>query len=691
MSGLFPSMFRRVAPMTLVCGAALVGGLPAVCVGAESEQAQPGRAEPARARASTPSGVRTSASLSSPAPVLLTASLSSGWIEGVVSDDRNRPVGGAAVTAQGRDFLLVETDGTGRFSIRSVPAGTYLLRVQGRGFSASRREFVQVLASRGTRHDVRLRRTADVDPAPGEARVIAAGMALSQVTASPLGLEPAPAEASAPVETEPHDHSSAAWRMRHLKRSVLRDRTMGYGGVGDVDGEAVDTGNGGGNGLWTDLTRFDLRDWTLELGRSTAALLTRNAFTGRVQFLTSSAFDQPFEAFADTDMPAGIAYINLGGPLSTRTSWSVEAAAAQGSVSSWFLGGTYATVIADRHGIDLRSSYSRQRYEGGNPAALAAFTDGSRNVGGVQVLDRWTLTPRALVTYGGRYEHYDYLQNRGLFSPTITLSLSPADRTWVRATVAQQMIAPGAEEFVPQAYGSLALPPQRTFAPLVPGAAFGRERTRHVGVALERDVASFLVGVRGFRQQVDDQLITVFGLERADGTPRADLGHYSVATGGNFVASGWGVSISRPVGSRIRGSVEYSVANATWFSGADAAVLGRWAPSAIRPTSERLHDLTTHLDTEIHETATRVLATWKLNSGYTRDELEELAPGAEARFDVQVYQGLPFLAFTKANWELVFGIRNLFRETRDGAVSVYDELLVVRPPKRVVGGVTVQF
>ena len=108
-------------------------------------------------------------------------------------------------------------------------------------------------------------------------------------------------------------------------------------------------------------------------------------------------------------------------PLSTRTSWSVEAAAAQGAVSSWFVGGTYATVIADSHGVDVRSSYSRQRYDGGNPAALAAFADGSRNVGGVQVMDHWTLSPRALITYGGRYEHYDYLQRPGLFSPTITV------------------------------------------------------------------------------------------------------------------------------------------------------------------------------------------------------------------------------------------------------------------------------
>lgn len=647
-----PGLFRIVALTALV-------GLPEVCAGAGQVLAR---------------------SQADSTPVLLTASLSSGWIEGVVTDDRSRPVGGAAVTAQGRDFLVVETDDIGRFSLRSVPAGTYLLRVQGRGFSASRREFIQVLPSRGTRHDVRLRRAADVEPVPGEARVIAAGMAISQVTAGPAATEAAEAVDDTPLEGEAHDHSSAAWRLRHLKRSVLRDSTMGLGDPATVDETA-----------WTDVSRFDVRDWTLDVGRSTAALLARNGFTGRVQFLTSSAFDQPFQAFADQDMPAGIAYINLGSPVSARTSWSVEAAAAQGAVSSWFLGGTYATVIADSHGIDVRSSYSRQRYDGGNAAALAAFADGSRNVGGVQVMDRWTLNSRALVTYGGRYDHYDYLQRAGLFSPTVTLSLSPADHTWIRATVAQQMTAPGAEEFVPQAYGSLALPPQRTFAPLVPDAALGRERTRHAGVSVERDIASFFVGVRHFQQHVDDQLVTIFGFDTPDGGVRPDLSHYSVANGGNFSASGWAVSVSRPMGSRVRGSVEYCVARADWESFGDADALGRWAPSAIRPLTERLHDLTTHVDTEIPETATRVLATYKLNSSYTRDQLDVTAPGPETRFDVQVYQGLPFLAFTKANWELVFAVRNLFRESRDGAVSVYDELLVVRPPKRVVGGVTVQF
>ncbi len=203
------------------------------------------------------------------------------------------------------------------------------------------------------------------------------------------------------------------------------------------------------------------------------------------------------------------------------------------------------------------------------------------------------------------------------------------------------MTAPGAEEFVPQAYGSLALPPQRTFAPLVPGAAFGRERTRHVGVALERDVASFLLGVRAFRQHVDDQLVTVFGLEQPDGSAAPISATTRSANGGSFSATGWGVSISRPVGSRIRGSIEYSVSRAEWTSVGDANTLGRWAPSAIRAMDERLHDLTTHLDTEIHETATRVLATYKLNSGYTRDELDDIGPGPRPASTSRSIRGCP--------------------------------------------------
>jgi hypothetical protein len=46
--------------------------------------------------------------------------------------------------------------------------------------------------------------------------------------------------------------------------------------------------------------------------------------------------------------------------------------------------------------------------------------------------------------------------------------------------------------------------------------------------------------------------------------------------------------------------------------------------------------------------------------------------------------------FSNARWEMLLAVRNFFRENGTEQ-SVYDELLVIRPPKRVVGGVTLRF
>jgi hypothetical protein len=46
--------------------------------------------------------------------------------------------------------------------------------------------------------------------------------------------------------------------------------------------------------------------------------------------------------------------------------------------------------------------------------------------------------------------------------------------------------------------------------------------------------------------------------------------------------------------------------------------------------------------------------------------------------------------FTNTKWEMLVAVRNFFREASPDQ-AIYDELLVVRPPKRIVGGVTMHF
>ncbi|MBA3884794.1 MAG: hypothetical protein H0X67_03540, partial [Acidobacteria bacterium] len=197
----------------------------------------------------------------------------------------------------------------------------------------------------------------------------------------------------------------------------------------------------------------------------------------------------------------------------------------------------------------------------------------------------------------------------------------------------------------------------------------------------------YVLGVRRFFQDVSDQLVTMFGLSIPQGA--RSVGHYYVASAGGLDADGWGVRLSSPPERRVRASVDYTWTRARWTNRGDLEALWSWAPAVIRPTSEQIHDLTTSVETEIPETATRFFVIYKVNSAFTRAQAATGQVGTDGRFDLQVHQALPFdVAGTR--WEVLVGVRNLFRDVNDPA-SVYDELLVVRPPTRVMGGFLVRF
>jgi hypothetical protein len=254
------------------------------------------------------------------------------------------------------------------------------------------------------------------------------------------------------------------------------------------------------------------------------------------------------------------------------------------------------------------------------------------------------------------------------------------------------MVAPGAEEFVATGAPGPWLPPERTFSPLLRSKDLSDlrvERARTLGFGLEHEFRdASVVSVQRFFQRVDDQLVTLFGLNVPGGPDPA--GHYFVATAGGVEADGWNFRVSNTSNPRLKGSIDYSITHTQWQGRLDG---DRPRPTtrgvAWRPATEELHDITTSLETAIPETATRVVVVYKVNTGYARVDQTQPGPGLDARFDVQLNQALP-LAFAGTRWEVLVGVRNLFRDPTDPA-SVYDELLVVRPPKRVVGGFLVRF
>jgi outer membrane receptor protein involved in Fe transport len=359
----------------------------------------------------------------------------------------------------------------------------------------------------------------------------------------------------------------------------------------------------------------------------------------------------------------------------------------QSDLSSWMLAGNYVVKAQVPHRYRFGMSYSLQRYEGGNTAALMAVADTARNVGSVFAYDDWQISRYVSVGYGANYAHYDYLRGPALFSPRISTTFSPSKGWRVRASASRDVSAPGAEEFLPPSSAEY-LPPQRTFSP-ISNAGLRTQAQRNYALGLERVLNGAALAMRVFDQRIDDQTVTVFGLLRD--TP-SSLGHYYVGAAGDATVRGVGFTFTHALSSNVRGSVDYSIASADWTGGLTApvefAVLSRWVPSAVR-SKERIHDVTTSLETEIPYSATRVVVLYKLNDAFAAAENVD-PPGFGARFDVRVTQALPFMKFRAAQWEMLLGVRNLFHESLENA-SVYDELLVVRPPKRLIGGLTVKF
>jgi len=148
---------------------------------------------------------------------------------------------------------------------------------------------------------------------------------------------------------------------------------------------------------------------------------------------------------------------------------------------------------------------------------------------------------------------------------------------------------------------------------------------------------------------------------------------------------GWAASVSHEVGG-VRSTIEYAQSRAEWESGGTAEAIARTAASAVRDGVEDLVDITTTVRAAIPQTATRVFVLYRISNGFAR--IEDVRTGA--RFNVQINQALPFMNFSSAEWEILVDVRNLFRDQAADA-SLYDELLVVNPPKRIVGGILVRF
>src|SRR4030095_15871140 len=66
------------------------------------------------------------------------ASITPAELRGVVVDERAQPLAGAVISALGGASAFAVTDRNGRFALRDLPAGPYLVRAHLQGYASAR-------------------------------------------------------------------------------------------------------------------------------------------------------------------------------------------------------------------------------------------------------------------------------------------------------------------------------------------------------------------------------------------------------------------------------------------------------------------------------------------------------------------------------------------------------------------------
>jgi len=597
-------------------------------------------------------------------PVLRTASAAAGSVHGTVRDDLGQAVGDVNVVALGATLAQARSDKAGRFRL-ALPPGEYILRASHAGYVSTFREPVRVQTSSTLERDITLVRLA-----------VAGEHLLASV---PVGAVMQPADpallpAGAPG---PHAHSELAWRLRHLRRTILRDAGPASAGF-DEDGRRTD--------------RFEPHRSFLDRAlsgsaRAATSFFADTDFTGHVNFLTSGSL-APEPGWRPERWSAGIALVSVGAPVGPFGDWTVRGAVRAGDLSSWVFQGEYRSRPDMAHAVHAGMSYSVQGDLSSSIARRLLAAD-TRKVGAVFGYDRWTVSPRLQLDYGLRLERYDFVTSPARVSPRVGVRLGVVPGVHLTAAAAQHVVAPGAAEFLPPTSSGLWLPPERTFSPLSRSEGYRAERVRHVEVGLEHDFGTddrpATLAVRWFRQEAASQIATLFGTHAW-----RTSGHYRVASPGDVDIDGWSVRLAGAVDRRVQVAVDYTVGAARWATTGDLDRLRRLAPGAARTGSEHLHDVTMSVHADVPESDTSVVLAYRVSSGFAH--LAERGPtsGLGARFDVEIHQGLPYRPLRDSQLELLLALRNLFRDARAEG-SLYDELLTVAPPLRLMGGVRIRF
>jgi Carboxypeptidase regulatory-like domain/TonB dependent receptor-like, beta-barrel len=395
---------------------------------------------------------------------------------------------------------------------------------------------------------------------------------------------------------------------------------------------------------------------------------------GSLEFLSA-----PLVLASGTEAPSldggsSMGAVKLGGHFEDGGTWNLGGLLAESTTATWRVAAEFVVEPAEGHELEAGAGFGTRELRGtAEPEASPLDT---RSLGAIFVRDNWTPNDRLGAALGVRYSFVGFITDHNYVDPFASVSVRPDHETVLRGSVSSHTLAPGGDLLT---VATLSSAPELALARL--DERVRAERALRIDVSAERRLGSATtVGAFSFYEDVRDQMANAY-----EGDTRARV--LRISNIGAVLVRGIGVTASRRLGSNVQTSVSYTYGQ----SDRDAATEGGLGVGTSFRVA-RFHDLVARVETMIDATDTRLAAYCRLNSLRSADG-DPRAPHSSlltTRFDVQLTQGLPFLqSLTRAEWEVLLSVRNLSYETSEA--GTLDELAVLRPPNRVLGGVSVRF
>ncbi len=477
-----------------------------------------------------------------------------------------------------------------------------------------------------------------------------------------------------------HEPSAA----RHVTVLPNRDAlyTLSLTPVGETTAAATAADAGDSQAEWRWLVRHKRRsvlesegperppaDEPQRLALATEAPDMLGALDGSVELAASSGSrDVPLTG--GFGAPIGMGALQLQGRLTEGVQWTLGGLMSENEGRAWRVAAEFVLEPGGGHQLQVGTGYGADE----RAALLTTLpAEPDRAVGAASIRDRWRLGDHVTATTGIRYTYLGFLEDAHHADAVVQVDIQSDRDSVVRASVSTHTLAPGGDLLT---LSTMAASPAITWARLENGLR--PARSFHYEVGVDRNLSpGARIGAHLFAEETRDALLTVF----EGGVP-------FVSNAGTLDARGFGVTLGHRFGGVVDGSLTYTFGQGT-RSGRPR--VGYGAPITGFDRAE-FHDLAARVETFIDWSDTRLAALCRLNA--LTDASASPVGGrpsvTSARFDIQLTQGLPFLApLTRADWEVLVAVRNMFYEASQA--GFLDELAVQDPPTRVVGGISVKF